>query len=244
MSLFKKLFKKEEKEGKENYTLNLDIDTRVTIKQMNGFNVVNTYKTTVNQVISGKELMILAPVVDGDIIVLSHTNVYSVEFETKSGLLKNNMKVISYHMENNMPLIKILLLEKTEIIQRRASYRLPISIEFEFDVVEDNSNKILKQDDVLLSTGETVDISTGGLKFLSNEEVEKDTFIKILINSKDIFIVAIASVIQKEAITQTRGYNYSYTCKFENIPDKYIEELSEYIFNKQRELAKKGKVFE
>ncbi|WP_317366737.1 flagellar brake domain-containing protein [uncultured Tyzzerella sp.] len=239
MDLFKK-----KKEKKEIGVINLKPGIPVEIGQISDKNLVNTHKSRLNDVLNDEEITILAPISNGSIVKLSHNTEYFIIFKTKEGILKSTIKVLSYDKKEQIPLIKIKLLKKMEKIQRRSSYRLRIGLDFEFDIVEDASDETLKDTDILLSKGRTFDISNGGIKFFSNENLEKGKYIKILINVEGIFVVAIGSIIYKEKISTDEEFKYSYRCRLENISEKYVEDLSRYIFEKQRDLSKKGRIFD
>nr|WP_317357092.1 flagellar brake domain-containing protein [uncultured Tyzzerella sp.] len=240
MDFLKGLFKKEEKD--ENI-LNLKVGTLLEIKQFNDDKMINCYNSKLQKIISDKEVVILVPIVNGKLIKLFNSNIYTIDFKTNKGLLRNKCKVLSYYLEDNIPFMKLSLLETSQVLQRRASYRLEASMSFDFDKVDNVSEKTLKSDDVLLSKGMTIDISSGGMKFFSNEDIGEGDNIKILLNGEDLFFVAIGNIIFKTE-NKNNSYKYTYKCKFENIPKKYVEAISKYIFEKQRDLSKKGKVIE
>ena len=236
------LFKKKEQK-KEESLLSLKIGTPIEISQISDKDMSYSHNTRLEEFLSEKEAIILAPISNGNVVKLSYNMKYYIIFKTKKGIFKNTMKILSYDVKGSIPLIKIKLLEETQKIQRRASYRLNIGLDFDFDVVEDVSEETLKNDDVLLSKGRTVDISSGGIKFVSNEDLEEGGYIKVLINIDKIFVVTIGSIIHKEKLDPTGEYIYSYKCRFENIPKRYSEDLSKYIFDVQRDLSKKGRIF-
>ena len=238
MDLFKK-----KTDTKVDEVFSLKSGTPIEISQINDKDFVYSHKTRLDEFLEGNEVNILAPVANGRLVKLSHNTEYSIIFKTNNGIFKNTMKIISYDLKDSVPLLRIKLLHKSQKIQRRQSFRLNTDLEFEFDVVEDASDETLKSDEVLLSKGLTSDISSGGIKFFTNENIEKGEYIKILINVKNLFVVAIGTIIYKEKPEFEGKYQFSYKCKFENIPKKYKEELSKYIFDVQRELSKKGRIF-
>ncbi len=233
-------FFKKKQEKKVDEVLTLKSGTPLEISLISDKNFSNSYKTKLDSFISDTDAIILAPT-----IKLSTNSKYSIMFKTTNGIFKNTMQVLSYDIKGNVPLIKIRLLDESKKIQRRASFRLNIDLEFNFDVVDSCDDEILKNTDILLSKGKTIDISSGGINFFTNEDISKGDYIKILINVKDLFIIAIASIIHKEKVTPSPSTNYrfSYKCKFENISNSYIEDISRYIFEIQRNLSKKGVMF-
>ena len=117
---------------------------------------------------------------------------------------------------------------------------MPIEIEFKFVYCkgenESYSDEVLK--------GLTMDVSNGGLKFKANKDMEEEDNIRILINIQDVNMVIKSTILQKEELEIKGEYKFIYKCKFEDIPQKYKDELSKYIFEKQRELLKSGKLYD
>ncbi|WP_250277522.1 flagellar brake protein [[Clostridium] colinum] len=237
------LFKKKEEEKKLDSILNLKTGIPIEISQLNDKDFAYSHKTKLEEFVSEKEAIILAPMSNGNIVKLSNSTKYSIMFKTNNGLFKNTMKVISYTVKDNIALVKVEILDKSEKLQRRASFRLEVSLNFEYDIVENCNEDTLKNTDILFYKAKTIDISSGGIKFFANEDLKEGQHVKILINVDELFVVAICTIIHKEKSNLGEEYRYSYKCKFENIPKKYQEDLSKYIFDTQRNLSKKGVIF-
>ena len=148
----------------------------------------------------------------------------------------------SYEIKDGVPILKIKLLEPTKKIQRRQSFRLNVKLDFTFIIIEELGKNDLKKQENLIFKGKTIDISSGGLKFISNKDINIEDKIKILLNIEGVVVFALATIIYKGKIENKDGYNFSYKCKFENIPQKYKEDISKYIFDVQRQLSKNGKI--
>lgn len=188
-------------------------------------------------VVSEKELVIISlKNSEGKLVKLPQKRRYKMTLKTPQGLFENLINIKSYELEDGISIVRIVFLEPTKKIQRRQSFRLPIEIEFKFVYYkgddESNPDEVLK--------GLTVDVSNGGLKFKSNKEMEVEDTIRILINIQDVNIVVKSTILQKEELHIKDEYKFMYKCKFEDIPQKYKDELSKYIFEKQRELLKSG----
>ena len=234
--------------GKDEIELSkLKPGTPIEISQISDVSFSHSHKTKLEELLSETEAIILCPMSNGQLIRLSSGTKYSILFKTSDGIFKNTINVISNTIVDGIAIVKIKLVGETKRIQRRASYRLETYLDFDFDVVEDDTEETLKDDDVLLSKAKTVDISSGGIKFYSNEDIQEQTFIKVLIKTESLFVVAIALILFKEttplSINNPNQYSFCYKCKFTNIPKRYKEDLSKYIFKKQRELSKKGRIF-
>ncbi len=199
------------------------------------------YKCALEQVVSNEEIIVAGVQKDGAEANLSEKTKYEVIIKTDKGLFQNFGQVVKKNLEGNIIYYYIKFLEETKKIQRRESYRLEKKISFKFCVVDGATEEILKQDIELEQDGQTQNISTGGVKFYSNFEIEEGNFIKMVANIDGKIMVFISKVLYKEDSDKTE-FKFAYKCKFELMPDRYAEMLSKYIFEIQRELSKNGKI--
>ena len=231
--------KKKRKKGES--ILHLKPSTSVEVRLIDDNDVV--FYSKLVEVLSEKEVIIMPPRLhQGGIVKLSNDKQYKIKFKTDKGIFENVMKIVSYDIDNGIPILKIKFVEPTIKIQRRKGFRLNVEIEFQFYVTKNIDIEKLKPEDILLSKGKTLDISNGGLKFISNKDIELGDNIKILLNIEGIIIETLGNIIYKEELNNKDETIFSYKCRFENIPQKYKEEISKYIFDTQRELLKKGKI--
>lgn len=188
-------------------------------------------------VVSEKEVVIISPKnSEGRLVKLPQKRRYKMTLKTPRGLFENLINIKCYEVEDGIPIVRIVFLEPTKKIQRRQSFRLPIEIEFKFVYYKEENESY--SDEVL--KGLTIDVSNGGLKFKTNKDMEEEDNIRILINIQDVNMVIKSTILQKEELEIKDEYKFIYKCKFEDIPQKYKDELSRYIFEKQRELLKSG----
>lgn len=183
------------------------------------------------------ELLISLPISDGNVVKLSKNMEYSIVFKTPNGIFKNFMVVKEYFSEGNNKYVRIKLSDKTRKLQRRESYRFEVSTEIDFDIVKEKIEETFFSEIPLLLKGESVDISSGGVKFLSNEELEEGNLIKIKFALGEKTLYAIGTILHLEVL-ENKNFNYEYKLKFEMINRDSIEYISKYIFDKQRELLK------
>lgn len=217
----------------------LKIGTKIEISKLNSeSDFFHTSK--LEEFISNQEIIILVPISKGALIKLPKNSKYTIIFKTTNGLFKNTMQIDDYLLKDGIPLLKIKLLEPTIKIQRRDCFRLSLKLDFKFDVVPENTEEIFLSEDPLLSKGRTEDISNGGIKFLSNEELEEGNIIKSLMILHGFFILTIGKILHKEE-TINNPFKFSYKLKFERIDNKSKEFISKYIFEEQRQSLKNKK---
>ncbi len=226
--------KKPENKGED--ISHIKLGTRIEISKLES-NGKFFHNSNLEEFISEDELLILVPIYRGALIKLNKDSEYRIIFKTPKGLYVNTMQVVEYIIKDDIPLLKIKLLGNNIKIQRRDSFRLDINLEFQFDEVEENTENVYICTDPLLSKGVTEDISNGGLKFLSNEELKIDSLIKCLLVLNNFYIISIAKVLYVEKAIN-KNFKYSYKVKFERIKNSDKEFISKYIFEKQRESLK------
>ena len=231
---------KRKKEEKGESILHLKQSTSIEISLIDDNKSV--FYSKLVEVLSEKEVIIMPPRTHkGGIVNLSKNKQYKIKFKTDKGIFENVMKIVYYDINNGIPIVKIKFIEPTIKIQRREGFRLNIEIEFEFYVIKDIDIEKLKTEGMMLSKGKTLDISNGGLKFLSNKDIELGDNIKVLLNIDGVTIETLGNIIYKEEVNDKENNMFSYKCRFDNISQKYKEQISKYIFETQRELFKKGK---
>ena len=183
------------------------------------------------------ELLISLPISDGNVVKLSKNMEYSIVFKTPKGIFKNFMKVKEYFSEGNNKYVRIKLSDKTQKLQRREGYRLEVSTEIDFDIVKEKIEETFFSEKPLLFKGESVDISNGGIKFLSDKELEEGDLIKIKFTLGEKILSSIGVILHLETL-ENKNFNYEYKLKFQIIDTDSKEYISKYIFDKQRELLK------
>ena len=231
---------KRKKEEKGESILHLKPSTPIEVSLIDDNNLV--FYSKLVEVLSEKEVIIIPPKNNrGEIVKLSNNKQYKIKFKTDKGIFENVMKIVYYDINNGIPIVKIKFIEPTIKIQRREGFRLNIEIEFEFYVIKDMNIENSKADGMLLCKGKTLDISNGGLKFISNKNIQLGDNIKILLNIDEVIVETLGNIIYKEEINSKDKNMFSYKCRFDNISQKYKEQISKYIFETQRELFKKGK---
>lgn len=219
---------------------NLKLGTTIEISKLSDENSVDFHLSKFERFLSDDELIILVPISNGRIVKLPKDNNYLIIFKTANGLFRNVISILDYLVEKNITLMKVKLLEETTKIQRRACFRLSINIDFKFDLVEENTESILLSSDPILSKGVTEDISNGGIKFMSNEELNEEDLIKstLILDNKDI--TTIGTILHKE-FNINKKYKYSYKLRYETITADQKDHISKFIFDYQRDITKKGK---
>lgn len=87
--------------------------------------------------------------------------------------------------------------------------------------------------------GETVDISNGGIKFLTSEDFEDDEVIVLVfrLDENEDVMLFLGSILHKEKMSNVK---FSYKCQFKEIDDEEKDKISKFIFKTQVDTHKGG----
>jgi c-di-GMP-binding flagellar brake protein YcgR len=179
------------------------------------------------------ELLIRAPVVNGGLAVISDNSVLIVVIFTEKGIIKFDANVIENLKEDGFRLLHVKLLGEGERIQRREYFRMDCKTPFLFNQIKDYGQRFIKETAI---PGMVQDISGGGIRFVSDHLLSEDEMVKGVIELEDENALVSGKILEIQNIlnSNTLSYKYQYRVQFINVPDKAIETITRYIFNRQR----------
>jgi c-di-GMP-binding flagellar brake protein YcgR len=136
--------------------------------------------------------------------------------------------------------VQIIFEKRTNIkrIQRREDFRLNVNLPIKYKViVNNNGNEIGSK--YITNESITVDISGGGVCFISSYELDKDDIVEV-----EILLPECGNLIAKGSIirsnySNSRGH-WCNAIKFIDLEQKEKEKIISYIFKRQQILLKKG----
>lgn len=191
--------------------------------------------------------IIYNPIYQNRLMTISLNKIYKFRYiDEKSGIYSFEAKVIERIKEKNIYKLLVEFIGNVKKSQRREFFRMEIIkriiIKLPMDESIDTAQKLSKNmNNIPFYDKEVIlkDLSGGGFGFLSNDKYAiGDLFVaEFVINNKKIPIVS--SVVRCSSITSD-NYKYSVGVKFELVDSKIRREIINFIFNKQRELRKKG----
>lgn len=215
-------------------------------KESNDEKSVKTFISIVEDVYSNNRILIHMPISYGRIIKLKINEIYSMLFFTDKGMYKYDVKVLRHVNEGDFNFMLVELVNEGIKIQRREFYRFNCILPFKFEKLDDEKENIVnynKDRDIIISKGIIKDISAGGIRFISNESVEVNDYIKSLIVLKESYILILGKVLYKQEFPKS-DYKYQYRVAFIDIQDSEKDFIIRYIFEEQRRIARKSNVIE
>ena len=211
---------------------------------------VKVYSSCVYNILSENVLEITMPTDNGKMVLVKEGVRCEMVFYTRKGLISTYSVVKRRYQKDTMYLLKMELKSTLVKHQRREYFRIPCELKFHFYPIDieidsvDTSKEVyniskekfpeMKKESVIR------DISAGGIKFITEEEREKDSTIIInvtLSNSKinDTFFLIcriIDSETYKDDKFSTRGVFI-----YKDLRDR--DKIVTYVLEEERKIRKK-----
>ncbi|MGN0131777.1 MAG: flagellar brake protein [Lachnospiraceae bacterium] len=201
------------------------------------------YTSKIYDILDDEQLEILMPMDGTKLILLPVDGEYRFCFYTNKGLYQCFIRITDRYKSNN---VYLLLCEVTSPIgkyQRREYYRyactLPVKtrdlMEEEQKAVEEN--KFRMQVGLPMAKGQIVDISGGGIRFVTPVSYEVGSLIAICfslnIHGREIPYELVGEILSNRENEVRRG-EFEHRVMFKAIDNKKREEIIRYIFEEER----------
>ena len=195
-----------------------------------------------------KEVHIWTPKVNGRPANLNTNSFYEIRLFGETAEYRYKVKFIEHDEVEGFPISRFKLLHDGEKILRRDAYRLNLNTMVMFSVVQDDGNQSDKVE------GRVVDLSTGGVKILTNQELDTGELLNLSIQLDNELLIAFGDIrFSTEAPLpppaprgigkkpQEPRYTHQYGVSFVMLGDTDEEKIIQYMHRKQREELIKAK---
>ena len=223
---------------------------RLKLNEEGGNEERKVYTTKVYDIISDERIELLMPMEQTKLILLPVDGEYELCFYTDNGLYQCVAKVVDRYRDNNIYVLALDLTTNLRKYQRREYYRFSCALEM-------NSRELLKEEIESLNHSQTslqpelplkrsviVDISGGGLRFVSNLEYEKGSIIlcnyNLVVDRVAKHYSLVGRVLSVEELENRPGV-YEHRVQYVNMDVDEREEIIKYIFNEERKNRHKEK---
>ncbi len=231
----------------------IDFKDILSKEQLNGGLTPATYASQVFEIRNDNILRVSMPIEHGRIIPLSKGKKFDAFFYTAKGLYQCRVIIIDRFKINNIYMMDIELLTEPVKYQRRQYYRLELNIPVRYMQITETESNVMANEEELperlgnlseYHTGETIDISGGGLRFTGDTLVEKGNRLAVVFDidyegNIERYLLA-ADVIMSFAIPQHHGM-YEHRVEFKHISKENREMLIKYIFQEERKIRKNNR---
>nr|WP_282706839.1 flagellar brake domain-containing protein [Natroniella acetigena] len=204
------------------------------------------YATQIADVLADDTFLINNPFAEGKLIKVSNGTRGTVFLKEQNGLYTIPVKVIGKEVDVT-PLLKLKIAGQIKRTQERKSFRLEIYEETEYELVGAES---FQAENIAGLDGEEsdykaliIDLSAGGLKMKMQTmmELEEEEIIRINLDFADLSVTKVlGQVVRVVEKIENDQKKYVVGIKFINLAKEDKDKLVKWIFDKQRELRKKG----
>lgn len=213
-----------------------------------------SYTTKLYDFVSDDQIEILMPMEQTKLILLPVDGEYEMYFYTENGLYECVGRVIDRYKSNNVYILLIELETNLRKFQRREYYRYSCVLDmdarslFEEEIDEKSEEKgnFHLVPGMPLKRSVVVDISGGGLRFVSDYKYEKGSFVlcKYTLFSKgENKVYEIVSKILEVREIESRNGGFEHRVQYMNVNPKAREEIIQYIFDEERKNRQKDRGF-
>ena len=210
---------------------------------------VSIYYSQISDILAENKIEITMPMEKTKIVLLPVGAEYDLYFYTPNGVYQCKAKVADRGKRNNVFLLTMELTSDLSKDQRREFYRFGCALKMDSRVLGEEEVELLEKEGTLESTGEEslrqsviIDISAGGLRFMSSYKYEDESVILCkyqLDTEKGLKEYEILGKVLSVAESQTRHGAYEHRVQFMDIDDSAREEIIKFIFETERKNRKK-----
>ena len=191
------------------------------------------------------------PMEQGKLILLSVDQEFDCVFYGQNSLYQCVVRISDRSKSNNVYILLLEIVSNLRKYQRREYYRFSCVLEMgsrnlekdELEVLEEKPNALpIPEKAIPMKNSVIVDISGGGLRFISNEKYDSDSFIycsyNLIINGEKKKYEVVGKVLASKELENRRG-TYEHRVQYYNMDSKTREEIIKYIFEEERKSRRK-----
>lgn len=203
-----------------------------------------SYSSMVYEIVSEDTLEIMMPMEQQKIILLPVGKEYDIRFYAGAVLYQCFARVIDRYKNGNTYLLLLELTSNLRKHQRREYYRfscvlemLSRNVEDDELIISDEAADVVLQPGLPLKRSVIVDISGGGLRFISTEKYEAGSYLlcvyNLLIGGERKQYEVVGRVLSVKEMDNKRG-NFEHRVQYHNMDARVREQIIKYIFEEER----------
>lgn len=222
------------------------------IARRNGTEEGKTYISKVYEIISEDTLEILMPMEQTRLILLPVDEEYDLVFYGETGLYQAFVRIVDRYKSNNVYLLRVELTSDLRKHQRREFYRFSCALEITTRCLDEEElqaarehKPFLLRDDMPLQHCVMVDISGGGLRFVSTSRYAMGNLLccGFLLSREGVgkqYDVVGEVLATKEL--ENRPGTYEHRIRFYDMRVETREEIIRFIFEEERKSRKRERL--
>lgn len=216
---------------------------------------VHVYKSQIYEIFDNGELEIIMPFEGGKMILLPLGLRYEFVFYTPAGLYKSIGQVKERYKTENRYMLRVVLNTPLSKFQRREYYRMECALDMSYFILDESTMELGDGEEIIASLrdeefyekqkkGIIVDLSGGGVRFVSKEKNEDGSYVLMLVvlnTDKGEKQFSLPGRIIRCIRLETAETRYENRVEFLIQDSRIREEIIRYIFVEERRTRKNGK---
>ena len=208
------------------------------------------HRTRVYDVVSDDEIKLNMPMDGMKLVLLTVGMEYELCFYTDNGLYQCNAVVRDRYKSNNVFVVTMELTTGLHKFQRREYYRLNCVLDMKCTELDEEERQSFSspveflETDFTMDDGVIVDISGGGVRFVSKVMYEVGTTVLFSFNlgigTKDVNFKLFGRILMSRPIENRTG-DYENRVQFMDVPPEDREAIIRFIFEEERKIRRKEK---
>lgn len=210
------------------------------------------YMSRVHEILSEDTMEIVMPMEKTKLILLPVDGEFDLVIYGETGLYQCFARIVDRYKSNNVYLLAVELTSNLRKHQRREYYRFSCALEMcarnlestEVEAIENKMPYVLTPG-LPLKQSVIVDISGGGLRFLSSQRYEPDSLLYIsyyLIKDGGKKKYEIIGKVLSARKLENRQNTFEHRVQYVNMDSNVREEIIKYIFEEERKGLSKAKL--
>lgn len=229
----------------------LEMRSTVSVVLPDGTEGVKTYESSVYDITDDGKIEILMPMEQQKLVLLPIDGEYDVCFFTGGGMYRVNVRIVDRQKINRTYIVVAELITNIHKFQRRDYYRFNCVIDMAVKEMSYEESKAYRDgmpelvSDEGMARGVIVDISGGGLRFVSRQFYRAGGILlmEFLLPISDVETpFRLAAKVMYSGEIENRESEYENRVKYEFIDKNTREEIIKYIFDAERKYRKNGKL--
>ncbi len=220
-----------------------------SILQGSGEATNKVYQSKIYDILSEDTMEILMPMEQTKLLLLPIGGEYNMVFYTKNGLYQCFAKVTDRYKEKNVYILVVEMTSNLRKYQRREYYRFSCVLDMRSRNLEEEEIQALENDEYYelkenlpLKDSVIVDISGGGLRFMSEQKYEPESLIYCsyhLVKGRERKKYEVVGRVLAVRPLDNKPGTYEHRVQFHNIDVRTREEIIRFIFEEERRSLKK-----
>ena len=208
------------------------------------------YSSKVFDILSSERLEILMPYEQRKLVLLPVDTEYTMYFYVENGIMECSARIVDRYKTSNTFILVVELLTPLRKYQRREYYRYSCALELETREISEEERTFIDTplmefvQELPLEKSVIVDISGGGLRFISRQRYKEGTLLYCKYNLSDDeeqkMYEIVGRVLHVMPLEKRPGY-FEHRIQYHNIDNRKREEIIRYIFEQERRNRKKEK---